>query len=143
MKKRNWIILAVLIVILLIFLVSSFLLRSCFGCSNPCDYSDFYKKAIKYNNESMCSFIEAPSKPTLRSTHQGYDVYCREACFRSIAIYKNDSSICGLISNVKTEFNLSGPTIKDSCYNGLAKNLKQFSLCNLTETNWAKKYCPW
>ena len=116
---------------------------SCIGCTNPCDYSDYYKKAIKSNNESMCSLVEAPSKPTLGATHQGYDVYCKEVCLGSVAIHKHDSSICGLISNVKNDFNLSGPTIKDSCYNGFAKNLKQPSLCNLTETDWAKKHCPW
>jgi len=139
MKKKVISILITSFILLIIAVILALYLSRGFCCFDPCSGSPGYDSALSANDELKCLLIVTEGA---NSYSQDYDTLCREKCLNQVAFNKKNISICSSINNVKNESALKGPSEKDNCYIGFAKNLSNSSICALSETAWALEFCP-
>jgi len=142
MKKRVVVILIIsLIIILLAGIFAWFVPKqaACCGYLSGCGNSSSYQYALLNDDESGCLNISPEDTDMILDN---YDNLCRERCLSSIALSKQNVSLCARITDVRNETKLKGPSERDTCYLNLAKNLSDSSICTSSETAWGKEFCP-
>ncbi len=147
MKKRNIIIISILIIGIIILSIY-FYIRANDESFNwhPC-LSESYNEAQEKLDIAICENV--PNEPGSSKKNPYYDNYCREKCIKEIAYEKGDSQLCELINNFQDIPHVEGwddpretGSIIDYCYIHLAKKLNDNSLCDNVETEWAQEHCP-
>jgi len=104
--------------------------------------SDEFREAHSQLNTSICESV------TSDLDNPYYDNGCREWCIQEVAYTARDPQLCELINNFKNIPHVEGyddpretGSFKDHCYRHLATVLKDNSLCEKVETDWAKAHC--
>jgi hypothetical protein len=127
----------ILLMIFAVFFLIVYIFPSlfCFDCQNTlAGCSIEYSKAISLKDISLCDQVKT------KNPYWEYENYCREKCKSDIAIKDSDPEECNLIPLLKNG-SQALPSLRDQCFMQIAKNLNQSSLCNKTESKWAREEC--
>jgi len=159
-EKLKWWIWGIVFVVVIILGVVGFMFLPDFGerdigdLSNPLEgddggeapktmcSSDGYANAVLKTDVSLCEGV--PNEVA----NPYYDNYCRNSCLKEVSNFKADKALCESIASFKDIEAVEGwedprkvGSLKDHCYSTTAFQLNDLSLCDNSETDFAKERC--
>ncbi|MEK6825222.1 MAG: hypothetical protein AABY00_00370 [Nanoarchaeota archaeon] len=130
-------IILILVALSLVGLLSFWLFPSwyCLECqTSPEECPTNYKDIVLKGALSLCEEL------TTARPRWEYDQYCKERCRVDVAIAQQDPEICEVIPRLRAGAE-ARPSLRDLCFIGIAKSLKDTSLCRRAETSWGREEC--